>query len=318
MKFNKTIVTACDSNYIWGAYILVASLSFFNVKSYKKVLGIMLTNEEQELLTQFPDTEVVSGNRETDKSVCLMKPHALYSAETELIAWMDSDCIVTGDVTDLIYTEKDHIQIRFRSFAENAGVYRNYYGKHDEPGLIPYKVLHTWKDDVNDLPKPQISTVGETNCFVIRKDNIDFIKLWQSQMEKVIIDNNLQVYDKSSVGYFMTDESVLNSLMAFSGKALKVDEYQFDLDHNKLLVHFGLNPKPWIHWTKRGLLHYDLTMEILEWCKAKGYRLPPLPSSFRRSNKTHEVLMANVRHYYNSLKYNVSTTLHKYHRKIRK
>lgn len=317
MKFDKTIVTACDSNYIWGAYILVASLCYYNVKSYKKVLGIMLTEKEQELLTQFPDTEVVNSNRETDRSVCLMKPHAIFAAETDLIAWMDSDCIVTGDITDFLFVEDDEIQIRFRSYKENAGVYRNFYGKKDVLGLIPEKVLNTWQVDVADLESPQISTVCETNCFVIKKQNLDFIDLWKTHMEKVIVDNKLQVYDKNSVGYFMTDESALNSLMAFSRKAPKVREYKFDKDEDKLLVHFGLNPKPWVHWTKRGLLHYDLTLEIVEWCKSKGYKTPPIPSSFLPKNKSKEVFNANLRHNYSTFKYKVSSLLHGYHRKIR-
>lgn len=317
MKYIKTIVTACDSNYIWGAYILVASLAYYNVKTYKKVLGIMLSEEEAKLLSQFPDTEVVNSDRETDKSVCLMKPHAIFAAETDIVAWMDSDCIVTGDVTDLVEVAPNEIQIRFRSFEENAGVYRNYYGKDDEKGLIPDKVLNTWKEDVADLKSPQISTVCETNCFVINKVNLDFIDLWKSQMEKVIVDNNLQVYDKSSVGYFMTDESVLNSLMAFSSKALKVKEYKFDQDKDKLLVHFGLNPKPWVHWTKRGLLHYDLVLEVVEWAKSQGYKTPPIPESLLRSNRAKEQLMANIRHYYQTFKYNLSTSLHNYHSKVR-
>ena len=169
MKYDKTIVTACDSNYIWGAYILVASLCYNNVKSYKKVLGIMLSEEEKQLLEQFPDTEVINSTRETDRSVCLMKPHAIFAAETDLIAWMDSDCLVTGDITDFIFAEDDEIQIRFRSPEENAGVYRNFYGKNDKIGLIPEKVLNTWKTDVDDLATSQIDTVCETNCFVIKK-----------------------------------------------------------------------------------------------------------------------------------------------------
>lgn len=318
MKFDKTIVTACDSNYIWGAFLLVASLAYYDVKAYKKVLGIMLSDQDKELLSQFPDTQVVNSSRESDRSVCLMKPYALYLAETDIISWIDSDCIVTGDVTEFLNVEKDHIQIRFRSFEENAGVYRNYYGKSDEKGLIPNKVLKTWKEDIGDLNSPQISTVGETNCFVLRRDNIDFIKLWQNQMEKVIIDNNLQVYDKNSVGYFMTDESVLNSIMAFSSQRLKVQEYLFDKNRDKLLVHFGLNPKPWIHWTKRALLFYDIVLEIVEWARSQGYKTPPIPASFLRSNKFKEVAKANTLHYYSTFKYSVSTTLHNYHRKIRR
>lgn len=317
MKFNKTVVTACDSNYIWGAYILVASLCYFDVKSYKKVLGIMLTNEEQELLTQFPNTEVHNSNRVSDKSVCLMKPHAIEVADTEIICWMDSDCLVTGDVTELLAAQDNEIQIRFRSFAENAGVYRNYYGKDDELGLIPQKVLDVWKSDVNDLETSQISTVCETNCFVITKNSMDFVKQWQIHMEKVIIDNNLQVYNKKSIGYFMTDESALNSLMAYSSKAPKVKEYLFDKDKDKLLVHFGLNPKPWIHWTKRGLLHYDITLEIIDWCHKMGYKTPPIPSSLKRKNKMKEIIRAEVSHQYNSLKYSVSSFLHGHRRKVR-
>lgn len=317
MKYNKTIVTACDSNYVWGAYILVASLCYQNVQAYKKVLGIMLTNEEQELLNQFPDTEVINSNRKTDRSVCLMKPHAIFSAKTDLICWMDSDCIITGDITDFIEADDDEIQIRFRSFEENAGVYRNYYGKNDELGLIPEKVLSTWQDDVGDLESSQISTVCETNCFVIKKKNLDFIELWQHQMEKVIVDNQLQVYDKNSVGYFMTDESALNSLMAFSSKAPKVKEYKFDKDKNKLLVHFGLNPKPWISWTKRALLHYDLTMETIEWCKVNGYKTPPIPPSLQHKTKNVEVIKANLRHFYSTFRYKVSSKLQDYHRKMR-
>jgi len=317
MKYDKTIVTACDSNYIWGAFILIASLCYFDVKSYKKVLGIMLSQEEQELLNQFPETEVVNSYRDSEKSVCIMKPHAFNLANTDLITWIDSDCIVTGDITEFMTVEEDEIQIRFRSFVENAGVYRNFYGKSDELGLIPEKVLRIWKEDVADLELSQISTVCETNCFVIRKKNLGFIRLWQNQMEKVIVDNQLQVYDKNSVGYFMTDESVLNSLMAFSSKALKVKEYQFDKYNNKLLVHFGLNPKPWIHWTKRGLQYYDLTMEILKWCKMKKYKTPPIPLSLNPRNKTNEVLRANLRHYFTTFKYNVASTFHEYHRKVR-
>jgi len=317
VKFNKTVVTACDSNYIWGAYILIASLCYYDVKCYKKVLGIMLTNEEQELLTQFPNTEVFNSNRITDRSVCLMKPHAIEAADTEIVSWMDSDCLVTGDVTDLLEAQDGEIQIRFRSFEENAGVYRNYYGKDDELGLIPQKVLDVWKADVNDLETPQISTVCETNCFVITKNSMEFVKKWQTQMEKVIVDNNLQVYNKKSIGYFMTDESALNSLMAYSSEAPKVTEYLFDKDKDKLLVHFGLNPKPWVHWTKRALLHYDLTLEIIDWCKKMGYKTPPIPSSLKRKNKMKETIRAEINHQYNSLKYGVSSFLHSHHRRVR-
>lgn len=317
MKYNKTVVTACDSNYIWGAFLLIASLCYSEVKSYKKVLGIMLTDDEQELLTQFPDTEVINSNRISDKSVCLMKPHAMQTAETDIICWMDSDCIVTGDVTDLIEAKDGEIQIRFRSLEENAGVYRNYYGRNDEIGLIPQKVLDVWKSDVDDLEHPQIITVGQTNCFVITKNTMDFVDLWQIHMGKVIVDNALQVYDKKSIGYFMTDESALNSLMAFSSKAPKVKEYLFDQDEDKLLVHFGLNPKPWVHWTKVALPYYDLTLEIIDWCLEMGYKVPPIPSSFNRKNKMQETVRAEVAHQYRSLRYGISTFLQGCRKRVR-
>ncbi len=317
MEFKNTIVTACDSNYVWGAYILVASLCYFNVKSYKHVLGIKLSEKECKLLEQFENTKVFNQQERNGESVCLMKPHAIYSADTELITWMDSDCMATGDVTDLIRVEPDTIQIRFRSMEENAMVYRNYYGKKDSIGTIPKKVLNIWQKDVNDLNKSQISTVCETNCFVMRKSNLDFIKMWQEQMEKVIVDNKLNVYNKDSIGYFMTDESVFNSLFAFSSKAPKIDKYLFDVQKDKMIAHFGLNPKPWIHWTKRSFEYYNLLQNILTWCKDHGYETPPIPNSLKAKYKSYECLRANISHSYRSFKYNISTSLHSLHTKVR-
>ncbi|GAG26211.1 unnamed protein product, partial [marine sediment metagenome] len=34
----KTVVTACDKKFIWGAYLLVASLRYFNVDTKVHVL----------------------------------------------------------------------------------------------------------------------------------------------------------------------------------------------------------------------------------------------------------------------------------------
>ena len=317
MKYDKTIVTACDSNYIWGAFILVASLCYNNVKSYKNVLGIKLTQDEQDLLSQFEDTKVIAQNYRNGASVCLMKPNAIYSAETEIIAWMDADCMVTGDVTDLISVCGKCIQIRFRSPWETGSVYRSYYGKQDVPGKIPKKVLDIWKEDVADLDEPQISTVGVTNCFVLTRAQLPFISLWKEQMEKVIIDNKLQVYNKSSVGYFMTDESVFNSLCAFSSKAPNIQEYKFDKHEDRLLAHFALSPKPWIHWTARSIRFHGELMKILQWCRDEGYRLPPLPNSLKPENYHKELRRLKTRGLFTTARFKLSSQVKKVQAKFK-
>ncbi len=306
-----TVVTACDSKFVWGAILLGLSLRYHKMNCYFHVLGYDLSQDEINFLESIPETKVYSTHKPNTRSVCTQKPIALALAETEIIVWMDSDCLATGNLDKFFHCCEDSIQIRWRGEAENATVYRNFYHKNDRWGAIPKAVLDTWKQDVGDLDTPQIQTVCQTNCFVIRRQHLDFIEQWHRQMDKVIPIDTVGVYAKHSPAYSMTDESVLNSLFAFSSHAPKTCQYQMDTDPEAYCLHFGLSPKPWEHWSRQSLKHYKLIMNLLIWAKAQGMKVPVYPKSFRASNYVQEKFRASLEHWFKKSRYHISSSLHK-------
>jgi len=315
--YQKTVVTACDHNYVWGAILLGLSLRFFKVPCFFNVIGFNLTDADISVLESISDTRVVSIQTDDPRSVCTQKPIALLSADTDLITWMDADCVVTGDVDKYFIATEGKFQIRFRGKEETAGVYRNFYRSADKYGSIPEGVLKIWKEDINDLPEPRISSVCQTNCFTITKEHLPFIRLWQQQMEKVIPLDTVGVYSKSSVAYAMTDESVINSLFAFSSQAPATTEYLLDKDKNAYCAHFGLKPKPWQHWTVQSLQYYDFLIDLLIWAKLNKIDLPPIPNSMLPSNKSKEVLRAFTIDHYRQVRFSGSTFIRKILKKLR-
>ena len=294
MKYKNTIVTACDSLYHWGAFLLIASLKFHKVKTLIHILGYQLTEREIHLLSQFSNVKVIPSNNKMQRSICTLKPDSIFSTETEWVTWMDADCIVTNNIFANFKMQKNFI-IRFREKAENREVYRNKYSKNDVIGSIPNIVLATWQKDVGERKTSNINTVCTTNCFMIHRSHFPFIEKWKSQMDKVIPDTMSSVYDKKSLAYFMTDESVLNSLFAFLNNSPTVSEYPFDKGVKPEVVHFGLRPKPWEAWTRRDLIYYDDIQRILDWCQKEGYEIPPLPKSFQKKYKFLFILFAYLR-----------------------
>ena len=313
---NVTVVTACDSKFVWGAILLGLSLRYHKMDCIYHILGYDLSSEEISFLESIPNTKVYPTHKPNTRSVCTQKPIALALAETEIIIWMDSDCMATGNLDKFFYCCDDSIQIRWRGESENATVYRNYYHKDDDWGTIPKAVLDVWKKDVADLESPQITTVCQTNCFVIRREHLDFIELWHRQMDKVIPIDTVGVYAKQSKAYSMTDESVLNSLFAFSSKAPKTCQYQMDTDPDAYCLHFGLSPKPWEHWSRQSLKHYRLIMNLLIWAKAEGIKLPVYPKSFLARYYMWEKLRASLEYWFKQSRYQMSNALHKLRKAI--
>jgi hypothetical protein len=307
MDFDNTIVTACDHNYVWGAMLLGLSLRYYNTQAYYHIMGTNLTQPDIRCLESIPFTKVFSTDRVEMRSVCVQKPLAIESAETDIIIWMDSDCIITSNVDRYLNASGDRFQIRFRGEPENAQVYRDLYQSGDKPCSIPNRVLNIWKHDLNDLPESRINTVAQTNCFVLTRKHLPFITLWRNQMDKVIPYDTSGVYAKGNIGYSMTDESVLNSLFAFSSLAPEISEYLLDKDPTAYLAHFGLKPKPWQHFTTQSLRYYDEIQKILLWGKASGIILPPLPSSFLPAYRYTETIRALLLSSYRQIRYQLSS-----------
>ena len=155
----KTIVTACDHRYVWGAILLGLSLRHSQINHPYHVLGYDLTPFDIKCLESIANTKVFPLDHNTARSMCTQKPLAIATATTDLIIWMDSDCIVTGNLDKYLTASSGNIQIRFRKKIENASVYRNIYHKNDKYGEIPISVLKIKKKDVPLLLLISYSTV---------------------------------------------------------------------------------------------------------------------------------------------------------------
>jgi hypothetical protein len=307
--FQHTVVTACDHNFIWGALLLGLSLRYHGMACAYHVLAYDLPEDDIRFLEGIGGTKIFPTHKSDTRSVCTQKPMAIATADTEIIVWMDADCMVSGNLEKFFVCPEGSIQIRQRGKQENASVYRNYYRGKDASGGIPARVLDTWRKDVNSLPESRISKVYQTNCFVISKEHLPFIELWREQMEKVIPRETTGVYSPKSEAYSMTDESVINSLFAFSAAAPPTSEYLMDKDPEAACIHFGLNPKPWKHWTMQAFNYYGEVQSILEWARQQKIALPQLPESFEPRNMQEEYRRAQISIMYKDLRYQISSGL---------
>lgn len=102
MNSNATIVTACDKKYVWGAYLLIASVRYAGMDTTIIVSAYDLDQNEIAFLEQFPNVTVFSSGKMTSRSVCTQKPTAISLAETDYVTWMDADCIVTGNISSYL------------------------------------------------------------------------------------------------------------------------------------------------------------------------------------------------------------------------
>lgn len=313
----STVVTACDHNFVWGAMLLGLSMRYQGMTCPYHVLAYDMPPEDVLLLEGIADTKVFPAQKTDSRSICTQKPMAIATAETDIVVWMDADCIVSGNLEKFFLCPDDSIQIRKRGKAENATVYRNYYAAGDKYGSIPARVLQIWKEDVADRDTSRIDEVYQTNCFVLKRAHLPFIALWQRQMEKVIPLQTTGVYNPQSIAYSMTDESVINSLFAFSNAAPPTSEYLMDKDPDAACIHFGLYPKPWQHWTMQAFNWYGYVQTLLQWAGSKGISLPQLPESFKPRNMQQEYRRAKYTARYKDLRFKGSSALRAVLRKLR-
>ena len=282
---NITIVSACDWNFLWGAYLLAASAARFLPETPVHILQTGFTDDDKALLEQFPTVKVLSLPDNDPRNVANRKSEALLSADTEFVAWLDADCMVIGDISKYLIPMNGEFQIRMRAAAENAWVWRNHYAPGEPRGGLPKSVLEKWRADVGQLEKPLVDSACVTNCFVLHQRHLDFVRQWKSQIAKVIPPAHAGVVDNRNPAYFMTDESVMTSLLAFSNIAPTPGEFLLDRDAKAHVAHFGANPKPWTQWRLRLWYCHPHIMSLLDWARASGYKLPPLPWSFEKRNR---------------------------------
>lgn len=284
-----TIVTACDRNYLWGAYLAVASLKHCRVDAAIHVLAHSFTTEEKSLFEQFDNVRVFDADENDRRSMVVQKPRAILTAKgSEYIAWMDADCIAMGDITPYLQRGGHACQIRLRRATETAGVFgpRHAHQCGASWNGLPRDVLEVWRRDVGENDNPAFLTQCVANFFVIHADYMDFVCRWEAQMNRVLGRTCRTVVDNRSPAYFMTDEAVLTSLLMFAKDAPPIAGYMMDKDPNAMVAHFSLNPKPWVFWTPAHLRYYDFTIGLVRWARHKGYRLPHIPWTMNERNRT--------------------------------
>ncbi len=122
MKESVTIVSACDRNFLWGAYLLAASAAR-NVPGVPvHLLQTGFSDSEIALISQFPNVRVLPLQDDDPRSVANRKSEALLSADTDYVAWLDADCFIIGDIGKYLLPSNGEFQIRLREPWENAWV----------------------------------------------------------------------------------------------------------------------------------------------------------------------------------------------------
>lgn len=279
-----TIVTACDANYFWGAFLLTASLRQNRVAAPIHVLANGFDAEHTGMLEQFGKVRVIPLTPDNPRSLVTIKPHALMTAQTKWLAWLDADCMAIGDVSALLPPENGACQARLRAPAENAEIYGDKYRVGDRHGGYPAWVLEQWRKDVGDRQQPQHDTAAVANALVLHEKHRDFLELWDQQMQRVI-PACATLMDSRLGAYHMSDESVLNSLLAFSSIAPPVGPFQLNRYPERHVAHFGGKAKPWIRWTSGIWYCYEPIQRLLTWLRVEGHKTPPLPRSLQRWRK---------------------------------
>jgi hypothetical protein len=292
MSPRVTLVSACDRNFLWGAYILAASAARHLPDVPLHLLHAGFTAEDLALFRPFPRVKLIPLSDANRRNVCNRKAEAMLSADTEFVAWLDADCMVIGDIAELLIPHNGEFQIQLRSPAENAQVWRHHY-TGDEPRTgIPRAVLRRWQEDVAQLDTPRLDTTCVTNVIVVHRRHLDFIREWQAQIAKVLPAADTGVVDKDRPEYFMTDESVFTSLLLFSRLAPPNSEMRTDRIPERHIAHFGANPKPWKGWRLGVWYCHPHLLDLLDWARGQGFATPPVPWSLRRSSRPFAYLQA--------------------------
>lgn len=303
-----TAVTICDQNYLWGAILLISSFRYFKNSIPFLVCMPDPDRRSEDILSQFGDVSIVRMNNKNQRNLANRKAEALLLADSDFVAWVDVDCMALGNIDKYFIPEDGNFQIRKRGAIENAMVFSDHYTRSDDPEGIPRSILTKWCEDVAEKEFPALATTCSTCCLSFHKNLRNFISRWDEQIQKVLPNSDTGTVNWNDKVYFQIDESVLNSLLAFSDAAPAPNTYQLDKDPNAYLVHFNLRPKPWEGWQYHHLKHFDLILEIIDDLKMRGYTLPPTPSSFIRSNYGKIKRRTIVRKWYRDFKSSLRRT----------
>jgi hypothetical protein len=290
---NLTIVSIADQNYFWGLFLLGASVERWKLGDKLMMFHTGLDADSTRYLEQFSRVELRKMREGSPFRLHCRKPEAMLQADGEYVAWLDSDCLAIGDLNEDMIPANGEMQARMRTPRETIADLGRFYQKGERPGGLPKLVLDTWREDVGERKIAKIDAMVPSNVFVLHSKFMPFIEHWERQMRKVL-NPECGTLDSKNPAYYLTDESVLNSLLAFAEFSPNVAEYKLAAARNRHIAHFISSPKPWVHWLPRNLYCLPFVLETIEWAKANGKEVPPLPPSLQATRKTRSILEAHL------------------------
>jgi len=285
MKSN-TIITAGDKNYLWGIFLMIASLRQ-NGMDEPVIVGTKGFDKEAEaILAQAGDVRCYPLDS-FPRSLTCCKAQVMLQAATDYITWVDSDGFFVGNCSARLIPETPgEIHIRMRSAEEQPQAFQGYlYG--EDGHQIPQAVLDVWRDNLHGLEEPRIRRSCSACFLSVHSSARPFLEKWHEQMMTVLPSGDVGVVDRSLGFYHQLDESVLNSCLAFFPGAPQVaSTYRLNKNPEELFIHFIGQPKPWQGWTPGAFRHFSHYVSVVEFAQRQGWRLPSeLPYCLKRQNR---------------------------------
>lgn len=287
----NTICTAGDSHYLWGLFLLVASMRRHGMKE-PVLAGVKgFSPHDARVLEQFDGVRLMSLDH-ADHSLTCHKAEVMMKADSDFVTWADSDAMFKGNCSDLLVPpDEGMIRVRRRSAPEMPGAFPRRYDLNT--------ILPTWREDVASVlrdqgleadppPPPAVPDfLSCSACYLsLARSQDRFLRVWHEMMMR-LPKGNVGVVDRSLACYHQLDESCLNACLTFMPGAPQVTEvYGLDRDPERIYLHFIGRPKPWEGWTRNAIRHFDTVVSTVEWAKREGLELPgPVPRCLDRNHE---------------------------------
>ena len=305
---NNTIITAGDRNYLWGIFLLIASLRR-NGMDEPVIVGTRGFDAEAEaILSQMGDVRFYPLDS-FRRSLTCCKAQVMLQAETDYITWVDSDGFFSGNCSARLIPESpEEIHVRMRSPVEQPQAFKGYlYG--EDGHRIPQAVLDVWKENLHGLETPRIQRSCSACFLSVHRSARAFLEKWHEQMMTVLPSGDVGVVNRSLKYYHQLDESVLNSCLAFFPGAPRVAEtYRLDKNPDEIFIHFIGQPKPWQGWGPAAFRHFSRYVDVVEFALKQGWRMPgEVPYCLKRENR----LLCQLLRYPVSLKFKIMKRIRK-------
>ena len=286
----NTIVTAGDSNYVWGLFLLVASMRASGMAEPVLVGTRRFAPADAAVLEQLGGVRFLPLD-DFDRSLTCCKAKMMLAAHTPFVTWADSDAFFTGNVSDrLAPPSPEMIHVRRRTRPEMPLAF--------PPPYDLKTILPTWRRDVcacagvaeSDPSVPVADPPSFLSCSAsflsVARSQERFLRVWHELMMR-LPSGDVGVVDRSLACYHQLDESCLNACLEFLPDAPRVTEtYAMDKDPAHFFAHCIGAPKPWVAWTPYTFRYFDAGCRIVEWAVREKLRLPgPVPYSLRAGHK---------------------------------